>query len=62
VVFHAKLRTNSMKVEKVVHLTLGLSQQTSEYADLDWTLERNDATPTAAPHHHMAALRHAPER
>ena len=51
-----------MKVEKVVHLTLGLSEQTSEYADLDWTLERNDATPTAAPHHHMAALRHAPER
>jgi hypothetical protein len=28
----------------------------SECADLDWLVERNHATPAAAPHHHMAAL------
>jgi len=62
VVFHAQLRTNSKQVQEVVHLNLGLSQQTSECSDLDWLVERHDATPAAAPHHHMAALRHAPER
>jgi hypothetical protein len=55
-VFHTQLRTNSKKVQKVVHLNLGLSQQTSECADLDRLVERNDATPAAATHHDMAAV------
>ena len=61
VVFHAQLRTNSKKIQELVHIHLGLSQQTGECADLDWLVERNDATPAAAPHHHMAALRHGLE-
>jgi hypothetical protein len=55
-VFHTQLRTHSKKVQKFVNIYLGLSQQTSECADLDWLVERNHATPAAAPHHHMAAL------
>jgi hypothetical protein len=51
-VFHTQLRTHSKKVQKFVHIYLGLSQQTSECADLDWLVERNHATPAAAPHHH----------
>ncbi len=39
-----------------MHIYLGLSQQTSECADLDWPVERNDATPAAASHHHVAAV------
>jgi hypothetical protein len=56
VVFQAKLRTNSKKIQELVHIYLGLSQQTGECSDLDWLVERNHATPAAAPHHHMAAV------
>jgi hypothetical protein len=55
-VFHAQRRTHSKKVEELVHIYLGLSQQTSECADLDWPVERNDATPAASSHHHVAAV------
>ena len=51
-----------MKIQKFVHIYLGLPQLTGECADLDRLVKRNDATPAAAPHHDMAALRHAPER
>ena len=61
-VFHAQLRTNSKKIQKFVHIYLGLPQLTGECADLDRLVKRNDATPADAPHHDMAALRHAPER
>ncbi len=62
VVFYAQLRTNSKKIQELVHIDLGLSQQTGECSDLDRLVKKNDATPAAAPHHHMAALRHAPKR
>jgi hypothetical protein len=55
-VFHAQLRTNSKKIQELVHINLGLPQQTSECSDLDRLVKRNDATPAAAPHHPMAAV------
>jgi hypothetical protein len=55
-VFHTQLRTNSKKVQEVVHINLGLPQQTGECSNFDGLVKRNDATPTAASHHHMAAV------
>jgi hypothetical protein len=60
--FDAQLRTTSKKTQELVHINLGLPQQTSECSNFDGLVKRNDATPADAPHHDMAALRHAPER
>jgi hypothetical protein len=60
--FDAQLRTTSKKIQELVHINLGLPQQTSECSNFDGLVKRNDATPTAASHHHMAALRHGRER
>jgi hypothetical protein len=54
--FDAQLRTTSKKIQELVHINLGLPQQTSECSNFDGLVKRNDATPTAAPHHHMAAV------
>ena len=56
VVFHAQLRTNSRKIQKVAHINLSLPKQTSECSNFDRLVERNDATPATAPHHHIAAV------
>jgi len=61
VVFHAQLRTNSKKIQELVHINLGLPQQTSECSDFDRFLKRNHATLAAASHHNVAALRHEQE-
>jgi len=52
----AQLITTSKQVQEVVHIHLGLSQQTGECSNFDGLVKRNDATPTAASHHHMAAV------
>jgi hypothetical protein len=49
-------RASSEKVQELAHINLGLPQETSECSNLDRLVERNDATPAAAPHHHMAAV------
>jgi uncharacterized membrane protein YcjF (UPF0283 family) len=48
------LRFSSEEVQEFARINLGLSQQTSKRSDLDRLVERNDASPAAAPHHHMA--------
>jgi hypothetical protein len=54
--FDAQLRTTSKKIQELVHINLRLPQQTSECSNFDGLVKRNDATPTAASHHHMAAV------
>ena len=49
-------RSVSEQIQKLAPIHLGLPQHTREGADLDRFVERNDATPATASHHHMAAV------
>ncbi len=49
------VRASSEKVQELADINLGLPRQTSKRSNLDRLVERNDAPPAAAPHHHMAA-------
>ena len=49
------VRASSEKVHEFAHIHLGLPLRTSKCSNLDRLVERNDAPPAAAPHHHMAA-------
>jgi hypothetical protein len=48
-------RSCSKPIQELLHINLSLPQQSCQGSHLDSLVQRNNATATAGPHHHMAA-------